>query len=94
MPSSRSPAAMARSKSCSKSSPGRAGLHAKPIGLLNVCGFYDGLVGFFDHAIAAGFIKARHRNLIVTAATSRELLDQLVTHEMPQVKKWIRPNEG
>ncbi|HEY3967931.1 MAG TPA: TIGR00730 family Rossman fold protein [Planctomycetaceae bacterium] len=70
------------------------GMHAKPIGLLNVCGFYDGLTGFFDHAIAAGFIKARHRSLIVTAATPRELLDQLVTHEMPQVKKWIRPDEG
>lgn len=70
------------------------GLHAKPIGLLNVCGFYDGLTAFFDHAIAAGFIKARHRNLIVTAKTPCELLDLLVTHEMPQVKKWIRPDEG
>jgi uncharacterized protein (TIGR00730 family) len=70
------------------------GLHAKPIGLLNVCGFYAGLTTFFDHAIDAGFIKGRHRNLIVTAATSRELLDQLVTHEIPHVKKWIRPDEG
>jgi uncharacterized protein (TIGR00730 family) len=69
------------------------GLHAKPIGLLNICGFYDGLTAFFDHAIAAGFIKTRHRSLIVTAPTPCELLDRLATHEMPQVKKWIRPEE-
>lgn len=70
------------------------GMHAKPIGLLNVCGFYDGLTGFFDHAIAAGFIKAKHRNLIVSAATPVELLDLLVHQEMPQVKKWIHSDEG
>ncbi|MBI3865314.1 MAG: TIGR00730 family Rossman fold protein [Planctomycetia bacterium] len=70
------------------------GLHAKPIGLLNVGGFYELLDRFFEHAIAQGFIKAKHRGLIVTAATPRELLDRLVSHEMPVVKKWIQPAEG
>jgi uncharacterized protein (TIGR00730 family) len=70
------------------------GLHSKPIGLLNVCGFYDGLAVFFDRAIAAGFIKTRHRDLIVSAATPCALLNQLETHEMPHVKKWIRRDEA
>ena len=66
------------------------GIHAKPIGLVNVGGFYDRLLEFFDHAIEKGFIKAKHRDLIVSAPSPRELLDCLERHEMPQVKKWIR----
>jgi uncharacterized protein (TIGR00730 family) len=69
------------------------GIHAKPIGLLNVRGFYDGLVRFFDHAIGEGFIKQKHRDLIVTAETPRDLLDLLERHEMPRVKKWINRDE-
>jgi uncharacterized protein (TIGR00730 family) len=69
------------------------GIHAKPIGLFNVAGFYDRLTGFFEHAVEEGFIKARQRGLIVTAASPVELLDRLVQHEMPQVKKWIRAEE-
>ncbi|MBS0261599.1 MAG: TIGR00730 family Rossman fold protein [Planctomycetes bacterium] len=70
------------------------GLHAKPIGILNVGGFYNSLIDFFEKAITTGFIKATHRQLFVTAASPGDLLDKIVTHEMPQVKKWIRPSEG
>ena len=69
------------------------GLHAKPIGLLDVDGFYQRLTAFFDHAIDKGFIKAKHRDLVVSADTPAELLDRLVAHEMPQVKKWIKLEE-
>ena len=37
------------------------GLHAKPFGLLDVAGFYDALVAFFDHAVAEGFLRPQHR---------------------------------
>jgi uncharacterized protein (TIGR00730 family) len=73
---------------------GQLGLHEKPIGILNVGGFYDGLVLFFDQAIRAGFIKPQHRELIVVADTPAALLDLLTRHELPHVKKWIRRNEG
>jgi uncharacterized protein (TIGR00730 family) len=66
------------------------GIHAKPIGLLNTDHFYDGLTRFFDHAIEEGFIKARQRGLVVVAETAGALLERLVSHEMPQVKKWIK----
>lgn len=69
------------------------GIHAKPIGLLNVRGFYDRLNGFFEHAIDEGFIKAKQRGLIVVGETAGELLDRLERHEMPQVKKWIKREE-
>jgi uncharacterized protein (TIGR00730 family) len=69
------------------------GIHAKPIGLLNVAGFYDRLTDFFDHAIEEEFIKSKHRSLIVSASSPAELVDQLERHEMPQVKKWIKAAE-
>jgi len=69
------------------------GLHGKPIGLLNVRGFYDALIAVFDHAIGEGFIREKHRGLVVAAPTAAELLDRLATHEMPRVRKWIKVEE-
>src|SRR5262249_14326509 len=69
------------------------GLHGKPIGLLNIRGFYDRLIGLFDHAIAERFIKEKHRALLIARATAGELLDRLETHEMPSVRKWIKVEE-
>ena len=37
------------------------GLHAKPTGLLNLLGYYDGLLGFLDHATAERFVRPDHR---------------------------------
>jgi uncharacterized protein (TIGR00730 family) len=69
------------------------GIHAKPIGLLNTLNFYDVLTRFFGHAIEEGFIKARQRELVVVADSAQHLLDRLVRHEMPQVRKWIKREE-
>src|SRR5262249_35251383 len=44
------------------------GLHQKPVGLLNVAGYFDGLLAFLDHTVREGFIKAPHRQLLVAAA--------------------------
>ena len=69
------------------------GLHHKPIGLLNVAGYFDALVGFIDHAVAEGFIKPVHRQLIVTAEQPAALLEALTHHKMPAVRKWITPEQ-
>lgn len=69
------------------------GIHGKPIGLLNVSGFYDRLIALFDHAIEEGFIRPEQRRLIVVSDDPRDLLDQIVVHEVPQVRKWLRPDE-
>lgn len=55
-------------------------LHAKPCGLLNVAGFYDPLLGFLDHAVGEGFIKARHRQMILTHDDPAAMLDLLADH--------------
>ena len=38
------------------------GLHAKPTGLLNLLGYYDGLLGFLDHATDERFVRPDHRD--------------------------------
>jgi uncharacterized protein (TIGR00730 family) len=53
------------------------GIHAKPIGLLNVDGFYDGLIDFIAHARAHGFIRPQHAALMMSAADPESLLKLL-----------------
>ena len=51
--------------------------HQKPIGILNVNGFYDSLFCFLDHAVEKRFISQATRQSLVTVATPEQLLDQL-----------------
>jgi len=50
------------------------GIHAKPIGLLNVDGFYDSLTGFLAHAQQEGFVQQRHAGLLMAEADPHALL--------------------
>ncbi|XVF17308.1 hypothetical protein REPUB_Repub10bG0108800 [Reevesia pubescens] len=52
-------------------------IHKKPIGILNVNGFYDGLFSFLDKAVEKRFISQATRQILVTATTPEKLLDQL-----------------
>ena len=53
------------------------GYHAKPFCLLNVGGFWDGLIQFMDHATANGFLSASRRAQLLVAATPDEALNLL-----------------
>ena len=53
------------------------GIHAKPVGVLNVAGFYDALIGFVAHARAQGFVRAQHAALMMVEPTPDALLDRL-----------------
>lgn len=65
------------------------GFHRKPLGLLNVEGFYDALLGFFDHAVREGFLKAVHRDLICSSTSIPELLETLDKAHIPPLKQWL-----
>jgi uncharacterized protein (TIGR00730 family) len=54
------------------------GLHAKPIGLLNVAGFFDPLRTWLDHALQEGFLKPVDRQLLLEADEPAALLDLLL----------------
>jgi uncharacterized protein (TIGR00730 family) len=52
-------------------------IHHKPIGLLNVNGFYDKLLSFHDQAMEHKFLTSSARQIIISAATAEQLIDQL-----------------
>jgi uncharacterized protein (TIGR00730 family) len=53
------------------------GLHAKPIGLLDVAGYWRPLLAWLDHAVAAGFVSPAHRDLLAEDADLAVLLAAL-----------------
>jgi uncharacterized protein (TIGR00730 family) len=70
------------------------GIHDKACGVLNVGGYYDGLVAFLDDAVAAGFLREQHREVLSVAGSPAELLDQLAAFEPPRVGKWLELDEA
>jgi uncharacterized protein (TIGR00730 family) len=70
------------------------GLHRKPIGLLNVNGFYDGLTAFASHLVGQGFVRPDHAQLLMHAPDAAALLDQFESY-VPNIKvKWLEREQA
>ena len=65
------------------------GLHAKPLGLLDVRGYYAQLVAFLDHAVAERFVTAEHREMLVVEEGTGALIDAFRRWRPPTRTKWI-----
>ncbi len=65
------------------------GLHDKPVGVLNVAGFFDPLIAMLDHAVRERFVNPTHRELVVVADRGPLLLERLQLHSVPHVPKWM-----
>ena len=66
------------------------GLHTKPIGLLNIEGYFEPFAGMIDHSIALGYIYPEHRGLFVVAESPIELLQKLDTFIPPKnMNRWL-----
>ncbi len=59
------------------------GLHRKPVGVLNVQGYFDPLLSLIAHAIDEGFVARDAGRLITVADSAERLLDQLAVHVVP-----------
>ena len=57
------------------------GYHAKPVGLLNAMGYYDGLVAFNRHMANTGFVREAHRDIVIVGETIGDLLDKMAAFE-------------
>jgi uncharacterized protein (TIGR00730 family) len=53
-------------------------LHRKPIGMLDVAGYYDHLLRFLDHTVAEGFLRPAHRDLLIVDTDAERLLGRLL----------------
>jgi uncharacterized protein (TIGR00730 family) len=63
------------------------GLHDKPCGLLNVSGYYDGLLAFLDGAVSAQLLRSAHRSMVLVATEARALLDRFDAYRPPVAPK-------
>lgn len=62
--------------------------HQKPVGLLNVDGFYDGLLAFLDGTVDAGFVRQEHRDNLIVGDDPEQLLADLADWSPPDIDKW------
>ncbi|MCP4574127.1 MAG: TIGR00730 family Rossman fold protein [bacterium] len=65
------------------------GIMAKPVGLLDVDGYYEHLLAFLDNAVAGGFMKQEHRDMVLVARDPADLLDQAAAWHAPTSAKWV-----
>jgi len=56
------------------------GYHAKPVGLLNAFGFYNGLIAFNRHMIEVGFVRGDHANILIARDTLEGLVDAMAAY--------------
>lgn len=65
------------------------GLHKKPIGILNIDGFYDSLNFLIQTMVEKGFLKEVNQKMLLVSDNIDELLDKMRNYVAPTVGKWI-----
>jgi uncharacterized protein (TIGR00730 family) len=66
------------------------GIHRKPVGLLNVEGYYDGLLRFLSHAVREEFLRPEYFALLLFGDTPAELLDRFAAWDPPAMTRaWL-----
>lgn len=62
-------------------------LHRKPIGILNVNGYYDALIQLIEHMIQEGLLKEQYRKMVLVSDSIEDLVSQMNLYEVPFVAK-------
>lgn len=65
------------------------GLHRKPVGLLDVAGFWAQLLGFLDRCVDDGFVRPEHRRILLSHADPETLIELLEQWQPPTTGKWL-----
>ena len=69
------------------------GYHAKPVGLLNAFGFFDGLLAFTHHMTETGFIRPAHQGIVIAEHELDLLLTRMAAHEPHEPIFRMKPDE-
>ena len=72
---------------------GQLGLHTKPIGILNLNGFYDDLISMANKMVNKGFLKQENLNSIVMDETAEGLLVKMNNYKPLPVPKWLNKEQ-
>ena len=65
------------------------GLHQKPIGLLNINGFYNDLIKMLETMVRKGFLSIDNYNLLLVDSDINRLLKKMEEFKRPDVPKWL-----
>ncbi|MDG1913381.1 MAG: TIGR00730 family Rossman fold protein [Crocinitomix sp.] len=69
------------------------GLHQKPIGVLNINGFYDDLHEMVQKMVDNGFLKPLNQDMLIKSSSIKDLLGEMRNYIAPDIPKWIKSNE-
>ncbi len=69
------------------------GIHNKPVGLLNVAGYYDPLLALFDRAVNEQFLHTDHRSMLIDSIDPVDLINRMGDFSPPTVTKWLDRGE-
>ncbi|WP_017937096.1 TIGR00730 family Rossman fold protein [Zestomonas thermotolerans] len=68
---------------------GQLGYHGKPLGLLEVEGFYARLRDFLDHLVTERFVRPQHREMLQIASAPAKLIERLAQWQPTVAPKWV-----
>jgi uncharacterized protein (TIGR00730 family) len=69
------------------------GIHRKPVGLLDIAGYYAPLLSLFDHAVEQRFLHPDHRGLLLSDTDPVALLERMRNYSPLVTAKWLEPGE-
>jgi uncharacterized protein (TIGR00730 family) len=69
------------------------GLHNKPIGILNVNGFYDPFVSLVDKMVAEGFLREEFRSLVIVSSKVEDLIHNMMNYVAPTFPRIAQPSQ-
>jgi uncharacterized protein (TIGR00730 family) len=72
---------------------GQLGLHKKPIGLLNVNGYYDHLIAMMEHMVKEELLSVNNHKMILISNNTNDLLKQMEEYNAPDVPEWMHKEE-
>lgn len=64
-------------------------IHNKPVGILNINGFYNKLLDYLDHAVEEKFIRPQHRQMIIIETDIAGMLEKFQSYKPPGTQKWV-----
>jgi uncharacterized protein (TIGR00730 family) len=59
------------------------GLHRKPVGILNIAGYFNPLLALLDHAVSEGFIRPQNLDLLFVSVEPETIVPDLMSHKLP-----------
>jgi hypothetical protein len=74
---------------CEMATWDQLGIHAKPLVLVNVDGYFDGFRAQIDRGVEDGFLKAEHRTMLAVVTAVDDVFPALANWQGPDISKWL-----